>query len=150
MAQSLSRIYVHIIFSTKNRVPLLAESIRPDLFRYIAGIVKTQKSSPVRIGGTADHVHILCDLGRTTTIAKLIEEIKTGSSKWLKAKDASFRDFQWQSGYGAFSVSQSSAPDVIAYIDNQEEHHRKRTFQEEFRLFLQRYGIEYEERYLDE
>jgi len=148
MPQSLSKVLVHIIFSTKNRHNFISKEIKDELCRYISGILKNIKSEPVMINGVSDHIHILCTLPRTITQAGLLEEIKKSSSKWIKTKYRSFEKFAWQSGYGIFSVSSSLIKNVVTYIKNQEEHHKKVTFQEEFILFLKKYNIEYDERYL--
>jgi len=147
MPQSLAMVLVHVIFSTKERVPCIARAIRPDLHAYLAGILRQLECIPVEVNTLADHVHILCNLARTVSIAALVEQVKKGSSKWIKPKAAALRNFHWQGGYGAFSVSPSMAEQVRRYILNQEEHHRKVTFQEEFRAFLDRHGVEYDERY---
>jgi putative transposase len=148
MSQSLAAIYVHLIFSTKNRQPLIRPEIEEELRRYQAGILRDLDSPMIAGGGTADHIHILLRLGRKTSIADVVEELKKSSSKWIKTKGPEFSDFYWQSGYGAFSIGQSGIEDVKCYIANQKEHHRKRTFQEEFRAFLVKYDIAYDERYV--
>ncbi len=148
MSQSLALNLVHLIYSTKNRTPSLSSEIRPKLFAYQAGIFQQWKSPAIVIGGEADHVHALFVLSKNHALAKIIEEVNTGSSKWVKDQDPSLSQFHWQNGYGAFSVSQSHAAKVRRYIEEQTEHHRKRTFQEEFRLFLKRYGIDYDEQYV--
>ena len=148
MPQSLAKILIHIVFNTKLRAPILHEPIRRDLYAYLAGILKQCSCPAIRIGGTVDHVHILCNLSRTLAVAKVVEEIKTGSSKWLKTKQAEFRTFHWQNGYGAFSVSQSTVDAVADYIDKQEEHHRRQSFQDEYRALLERYQMAYDERYV--
>jgi REP element-mobilizing transposase RayT len=148
MSQSLAKILIQIVFSTKNRLPVFAEPLRRELYSYLAGILKQCHTPAIRIGGTTDHVHILCNLSRTLTIAMLVEEVKTGSSKWLKTRDPEFRSFHWQNGYGAFSISQSGLEALVAYIDNQEEHHRRRSFQDEYRALLERYQLAYDERYV--
>jgi len=122
--------------------------MRPDVNGYLAGILRNLKCIPIEIGTQADHAHILCHLARTVSVAGLVEEVKKGSSKWIKTKAPSLRNFHWQNGYGAFSVSPSNAGRVRRYILDQEEHHRKVTFQEEFRAFLKRHGIPYDERYV--
>jgi putative transposase len=147
MPQSLSKILVHLIFSTKHREPLIPPAIRPRLHGYIVGILDNLKSPSLQTGGVADHVHIFCALSRTISPAELLEEVKKSSSKWMKA-DGGVPGFSWQAGYGAFSIGESQADDVIRYIQNQEEHHRKTTFQDEFRKFLQRYKVAYDERYV--
>jgi putative transposase len=147
MPQSLSKVLVHLIFSTKHREPLIRPEIRPRLHAYLVGILENLKSPSLQTGGVADHVHILFVLGRTISQAKIAEEVKKSSSKWMKA-DGGVLGFSWQAGYGAFSVSESQVDDVIRYIQKQEEHHRKVTFQDEFRKFLQRYNVAYDERYV--
>ncbi len=148
MPQSLSRILVHIIFSTKNRKPLLQGQIRSELYSYLASVLQECESPALKIGGTADHVHILCSLSKNYALAKVVEEFKKSSSKWLKTKGEAFQSFYWQNGYGGFSVSQSDTDVVIRYIEKQEEHHRRMTFQEEYRKFLEKYRIPYDERYV--
>ena len=147
MPQSLSKVLVHLIFSTKYREPLIGPEIRPRLHAYIVGILDNLKSPSLQTGGVADHVHILFLLGRTISQAELVEEVKRSSSKWMKA-EGSVPGFSWQAGYGAFSIGESQADTVIHYIQNQEEHHRKVTFQEEFRKFLEKYKVTYDERYV--
>jgi REP element-mobilizing transposase RayT len=148
MSQSLARNLVHRIFSTKNRAPLLDAAIRPEVNSYLAGILREWDSPAILVGSVADHVHALFVLSKNHALCKVVEEVKRGSSKWIKTKGDAFADFYWQNGYGAFSVSQSNVPGVRQYIANQEEHHRRLTFQEEFRLFLKRHGVEYDERYV--
>jgi putative transposase len=147
MPQSLSRVLVHLIFSTKHRQPWIAPGIRPRLHGYIVGVLDHLKSPSLQTGGVADHVHILCGLGRTISQAELMEEIKKSSSKWMKS-DGGVAGFSWQAGYGAFSIGASQVDTVIRYIQDQEQHHRKLTFQEEFRKFLERYKVAYDERYV--
>jgi len=148
MAQSLSKVYVHITFSTKNRLPLLNNDIQSIFYEYIGGICKGLECNPLRIGGHKDHVHILCLLSKKVTQIKLLEEIKKESSKWIKTKGKEFQYFYWQSGYGIFSVNPSEIDIVIKYIDNQTEHHYEKTFQDEFRAFLKKYQVDYDERYV--
>lgn len=148
MPQSLSFVLLHLVFSTKDRTPCLEPSVRPGLNKYLATVARNTGCEGYRAGGVADHVHLAVRLSRTITIAGLIEELKTSSSKSLKTDLAQIKDFAWQRGYGAFSVSPSDLPALIAYIDNQEEHHRTRTFQEEYRAFLNKYGVEFDERYV--
>ena len=147
MPQSLSRVLIHVVFSTKYRAPLITPEIRPRLHAYMAGTLHNLGCPSLQTGGVADHIHILCALGRTTTQAKLVEEVKKSSSKWMKAQGG-VRGFSWQAGYGAFSVDESRAGIVIRYIKNQEEHHRKKSFQDEYRKILERYKVEYDERYV--
>ena len=146
MPQSLARVYVHLVFSTKAREACLADASRPTLFAYLAGILQNLECSAVKVGGTADHVHVLFVLARTIPLRKVVEEVKKGSSKWLKTQGVPA--FGWQAGYGAFSVSASQVELVSRYIENQEEHHRKTTFQNEFRQFCRKYGIELDERFV--
>jgi putative transposase len=148
MSQSLAKNLVHLIYSTKNRAACLNDDVRPKLFAYQAGIFKVLESPAIVLGGEADHVHALFVLSKNHALEKVIEEVKKGSSKWIKTQDRNFTGFHWQNGYGAFSVSQSHVAKLRRYIEGQPEHHRKVSFQNEFRTFLQRYGIEYDERYV--
>jgi putative transposase len=149
MPQSLTKLYVHIIFSTKNRSPLLEdENIRNQMYAYLASILREFNCPALVIGGTVDHIHILCTLSKTTTLTDVIREIKRNSSKWIKTKGTQYNDFYWQSGYGAFSVSYSNIPHARDYIINQQEHHKQTTFQDELRSFLKKHGIEFDERYI--
>jgi REP element-mobilizing transposase RayT len=149
MPQSLAKILVHTVFSTKDRRPYLRDpSIRDELHRYIGGILLKLDCQPVIVGGVEDHIHLLCALSRTCSAADMAKEVKRGSSLWIKTKGDSFRDFCWQNGYGAFSIGFSQVSDVKRYISNQEEHHRRTTFQDEFRALLRRYEIEFHERYV--
>ncbi|MBI2805113.1 MAG: IS200/IS605 family transposase [Planctomycetes bacterium] len=148
MPQSLAAIYIHLIFSTKNRAPLIRPELEEELHMYHAGILRNLDSPLLCTGGTEDHVHVLFRLGRKIDVAKIVEKVKAGSSKWIKTKGAEYHDFYWQSGYGAFSIGQSGIGGVKKYIANQKEHHRTRTFQEEFREFLNRYEIAFDERYV--
>ena len=148
MPQSLSSILIHLIFSTKNREPFLSPEIEAELYPYIASIFKVMKSPALIIDGASDHVHTLFSLSRVVTIADLVEEVKTESSKWIKTKGREFRNFHWQSGYGAFSIAQSQIPTVKRYIGRQKEHHRRMTFQDEYRKFLKAYDVKYDERYV--
>lgn len=148
MPQSLAQILAHLVFSTKNREPLLADDIRDELHAYIGGIVENQKGTLLKADSVADHIHLLIAMPRTCAPADLVQEIKTGSSKWLKTKSACYAYFHWQGGYGIFSISPSHRPALEKYIGNQAEHHRVVTFQEEYRRLLHKYGIEYDERYV--
>ena len=148
MPQSLSSILIHLVFSTKNREPFLTPEIDAELYPYMATILKAMKSPALIINGTFDHVHTLLSLSRIVTIADLVEEVKTESSKWIKTKGRQFRNFHWQSGYGAFSIGQSQVPTLKRYIGRQKQHHRRVTFQDEYRKFLAAYGVEYDERYV--
>lgn len=146
MPQSLAGVLVHLVFSTKNREPSIAAAIRPLLHAYLGGIIDTLGCSPLTVGGTVDHVHILFSLCRTQTIADVVEEAKKGSSKWMKRQG--HPDFWWQAGYGAFSVAQSQVSTVSRYIARQEEHHRVHSFQAELRHLLTRYQLPFDERYV--
>jgi putative transposase len=148
MSQSLSNVLVHIVVSTKNHKPLITEKIAAELQMYISSILSSYESPVIKIGGSNDHIHILCKLARTITISELIEQFKSGSSKWIKTKGTEFESFYWQKGYGVFSVSHSNVKMVSAYIANQTDHHRKMSFKEEFRLFLQKHNIAYDEKYV--
>ena len=150
MSQSFARVLVHLIFSTKNREPFIDDSIMPSLHAYIMGIFDEIGCPSIQVGGVSDHVHLVFGLSRTYTIAQVVETVKTSSSKWIKAAERGQRyaNFHWQSGYGAFSVSQSGLDDVIAYVRNQAEHHKEMTFQDEYRRFLERYKVDYDERYV--
>jgi REP-associated tyrosine transposase len=148
MPQSLAKNLIHLIYSTKNRTPCLSPEVRPRLFAYKAGILNELQSPALLIGGVADHVHILFCFSKDHALATVIEEVKKGSSKWLKAQAKNLRGFHWQAGYGAFSVSQSNVAQVKRYIEGQVEHHRTRPFQDEFRAFLKRHAIEFDERYV--
>ena len=148
MPQSLSSILIHLIFSTKNREPFLTPEIDAELYAYLASIFKALKSPALIINGTSDHLHALFSLSRVVTVADAVEEVKTESSKWIKRKGIEFRNFHWQSGYGAFSIGQSQVSTVERYIGRQKQHHRRVTFQDEYRKFLKAYGVEYDERYV--
>jgi REP element-mobilizing transposase RayT len=148
MPQSLARILVHLIFSTKDRAAVLAPAVRPELQAYFVGILANLDCPCLEVGCVADHAHLLFVLHRTLSAARAVEEVKKGSSKWLKTRAPAMRNFHWQNGYGAFSVSPSSEGRVRAYLLNQEAHHRKVTFQDEFREFLHRHGVPFDERYV--
>ena len=148
MSQSLANILVHIIFSTKNRQATILPEVMQDLHSYISGIARTHESLVHEIGGIEDHVHLLVSLPRTLALSKLIEEIKKGSSKWIKKKGNLYADFAWQNGYGAFSIGQSAYEDIRKYIQNQRDHHKRISFQDEFRTFLKKYRIAYDEKYV--
>jgi putative transposase len=148
MPQSLSYLLTHIVFSTKDRAPVLDVTVRPALHAYLATVARNVDCECFRVGGVADHVHLAVRLSRTVTMAQLIEELKTSSSKWLKTQSPALAAFAWQRGYGAFSVGPSDLNTLLHYIDTQEEHHKTRTFQDEYRAFLKKYGIEYDERYV--
>ena len=149
MAQSLSKIIVHTIFSTKDRTPFLHDlAIRDELHRYMGGILSANDCQPIAIGGVEDHVHLLCTLARTCEPAHLVKEVKRGSSLWLKTKSPSLHDFAWQRGYGMFSLGFTQIESARAYIAKQAEHHREVSFQDEYRTLLQKYAIPFDERYV--
>ena len=148
MPQSIAYNYLHITFSTKYREPLIDEAIEEELFKYIGGICKNLECNPIKVGGYRDHIHILCVLSRKIALMKLLEEIKSHSSKWIKTKGDQYKNFYWQRGYGSFSVNPAEIDVVIRYIENQAEHHKKKTFQDEYIAFLKKYNAEYDERYL--
>ena len=148
MSQSLTKLYVHIVFSTKNHVAFINEDIASELYSYIGGILNNIECPPIKIGGYHDHIHILCCLSKKITLIKLLQEIKQSSSKWMKTKGGKLKDFFWQDGYGAFTVSSYHTEKIISYIENQPEHHRKISFKEEYIGFLDEYGIDYDPRYV--
>ena len=150
MAQSLSENIVHIVFSTQHRRPSLVEAIRPELYGVMATLAERQKSHAYRVGGVEDHVHMAVRLHPTVALSQFIGTIKGESAKWIKKRegDRGIPEFAWQKGYGAFSIGRSALPDLIAYIDKEEEHHRVRTFKEEFRTFCEKYDVSLDERYV--
>jgi REP-associated tyrosine transposase len=148
MPQSLSQVLVHIVFSTKNRQRWLDTPMAPRMHAYLATICRDRGCEAYRVGGMPDHVHLAIRLSRTVSQADLLEAIKTTSSVWIKKQDDEYRPFSWQRGYGAFSVGFSQLETLIHYIDTQEEHHRTKTFQEEYRELLQKYHIEFDEQYV--
>ena len=152
MSQSLSQIWVHIIFSTRDRYPFFKElSLQKRVHDYLKVTCQKQQCNPISVGGTEDHIHLLAKLHKNISLSKFVEEIKTASSKWIKTLANSKNEldrFYWQSGYGAFSVSQFQMERVNSYINNQHQHHQKQIFQDELKDFLVRYGIQYDEKYL--
>jgi len=149
MPQSLAQVYLHIVFSTKDRTPWLSDrAIRNELHHYLGGTSNNLGCPVIRVGGVEDHIHLLCRFGRSITIADFVRDLKRESSKWLKTKSLALADFHWQNGYGSFSVSPSHVPALTTYIDNQEEHHRTESFQDEYRRVLKKYGLEWDERYV--
>lgn len=148
MGQSLVKNYLHIVFSTKFRQDLIVPGIETELHSYIGGVCNSLESQTIIVGGYVDHIHILCLLSKKLALVDLVQRVKSHSSKWVKTKGNAFSNFFWQDGYGAFSVNPSQVDRVINYIQNQHEHHKKKTFQEEFRSFLEKYGVEYDERYV--
>ena len=149
MSQSLSNVLVHIVFSTKNREPFLRdEGLRDEMHRELGGTSKTLDCPPLIVGGVEDHVHILARQARTIALSDWIKELKRVTSLWIKERSPEQREFQWQAGYGAFSVSQSKCGQVRQYIESQAEHHKASDFQAEFRKLLERHGLEWDERYV--
>ncbi len=148
MSQSLSNVLLHIIFSTKNRMGYIDEQIEPELYAYLVSVLNDNGSFVHRIGGMSDHVHIFCTLPRTLSISELLEEIKKHSSKWIKTKGQQYFDFSWQKGFGVFSVSPSQYDAVVSYINNQKEHHKTHSFQDEYRKFLKLNNVKWDERYV--
>lgn len=149
MSQSLVQVYVHIVFSTKDRRPFLKDqALRERSHAYLAKICHNQGAPSLKVGGVEDHVHILCRLAKVLSISNLLQELKRESSKWLKLQDPTLKEFYWQRGYGAFSVSPWDVDDLLGYIDIQEEHHKHETFKDEFRRLCKQNGIEIDERYV--
>jgi putative transposase len=149
LPQSLTQIYLHIVFSTKHREPfLLDRGLRERTHAYLVGACDNLESPSVIVGGVEDHVHILCRLGKTWSVSDLVRELKRESSKWLKEQSSDLAAFYWQNGYGAFSVGPRELDTVTAYIANQESHHAAESFQDEFRRVLAEYRIDYDERYV--
>jgi REP element-mobilizing transposase RayT len=148
MPQSLSKLFVHIIFHIKNPHTKIKREDKDALYAYIGSIIKDNQSIPIIINGAEDHIHILCVMSKNIPLSKLVEEIKRHSSRWIKTKNDYYAHFAWQGGYGGFSVSPSLYNKTKSYIEKQEEHHKKMSFEEEYLLFLKEYGIDYDERYL--
>ncbi len=148
MPQSFASVPIHIIFSTKNRNPLLDDGLLPSVFEYLGRTALSSECKLLIGGGVADHVHLLVSLARTISIAELVRSLKSSSSRWLHDTRPDLRDFSWQSGYAAFGVSESSVESVKAYIANQKAHHEKTSFQDEYRAFLSKHGVEFDERYV--
>ena len=148
MPQSLSQVIVHIVFGTKERHPWLDRDIQPRMHAYLAAVCRDCNCEAYRVGGTLDHVHIAARLARTVCQAELMEKIKKTSSAWIKQQADRYGAFFWQSGYGAFSIGWSQLEDLVRYIERQEEHHRTRSFQEEYRNLLNKYHVEFDERYV--
>jgi REP element-mobilizing transposase RayT len=149
MPQSLSAVYIHLAFSTKERQPWFRDkAVRDQFHAQLGGISKTLGCAPLIVGGVDDHVHLLCRLGRTVTQAEWVKELKRVSNGWLKTQGRAYTNFEWQGGYAGFSVSQSNLERVKQYIAGQEEHHRKTTFQDELRALLRKHEIEFDERYV--
>ncbi|RYD78955.1 MAG: IS200/IS605 family transposase [Sphingobacteriales bacterium] len=148
MPQAFAKIIVHITFSTKNREPLITKNIQSELYAYLAEICNAMECYAIKIGGYTDHVHILCFLSKKITLIKLVEEVKKRSSKWIKSKGEAFEAFFWQNGYGAFSIHHSQVEMLKKYIENQEEHHAKTHFKDEYIRLLKKNEMEYDEKYI--
>jgi len=149
MSQSLVQVYLHLVFSTKTRKPLLKDpDLRAQMYAYLGGVCRNLECPALIVGGAEDHVHILCRHSQNITLANLFRDLKRSSSLWIKAQSAKVRGFYWQRGYGAFSISPSHIQDLTAYIQNQGTHHKKVSFQEEFRKLCRKYGVEIDERYV--
>jgi putative transposase len=148
MAATLTNLLYHIVFSTKDRRPLIRDAFRDELEKYIAGIVRNHGGILLGIGGMPDHLHVIIKLKPDRSVAEIVRLIKANSSKWVNERYGEPGRFAWQSGYGGFSVSQSQFDVVRAYVRNQKAHHRTRSFQDEFRDFLSKHAIEFDERYL--
>jgi putative transposase len=148
MPQSLVKLLVHVVFSTKNRTNLIAPEIEDGLFGYMHGIVENNKSKLILANGTANHVHLLISLGKIISISELVGDIKRDSSVWIKKQGSQFKNFHWQKGYGAFLVGQTQIEEVLKYISGQKKHHGEKSFENEMRGFYRKYGIEFDERYV--
>lgn len=148
MAQTLVSLYVHIVFSTKNRVDMIQTDVEEELWAYIGGILKNNKSKLLASNGTQNHIHLLISLGKTIALSELVGDIKRDSSKWIKTKGENYQNFQWQDGYGAFSVGYTQIEDVKTYIANQKIHHAETTFEDELRYFLNKYEVDYDENFI--
>jgi REP element-mobilizing transposase RayT len=148
MSGTFTKQIIHITFSTRGRENLILDEFEKPLFAYLSGICKEQNCVPISVGGYRNHVHILCHLSKNIALAELLEHLKTHSSKFMKGLSPKLRNFYWQEGYGAFSVNPRDIDKVVAYINNQKEHHRTKSFQEEYRAFLKAYKIDFDEKYL--
>lgn len=148
MGQSLVKNYIHLVFSTKNRIHLIDEELASELHPYLGGICNNLECQVIKVGGHTDHIHILCLLSKKITLIKLVGELKSHSSKWVKTKGRKYLNFYWQDGYGAFSVKPSDIDIVSNYISRQKEHHTQDTFQGEYRKFLREHDVEFDERYI--
>ena len=148
MSQSLSKLVVHIICHTKNNQDIIKYGIKAELYSYIGSIIKDNESIPIIINGTENHIHILCVISKNISLSKLVEQIKKHSSRWIKTKDIIYNNFSWQNGYGAFSVSPTAIENVKNYIFNQEEHHKKFIFKDEYLKLLEEHDINFNVEYL--
>ena len=148
MPQSLAKIMIHLIFCTNERIPFIHDGIKKELYHYLTALIREMDCIPDEINGTQDHVHVLFRLSRTHSIAKVVEHVKAVSSLWMKEQDVNLRNFSWQRGYAAFSVGISNFTSIKRYIQNQEEHHRTTTLESEYRFFLDKYQIPFDEKFL--
>ncbi|MDD4514236.1 transposase [Massilibacteroides sp.] len=148
MAQSLSKLYIHVIFHVKDNTCLIKSEIEAELYAYIGAIIKQSGSIPILLNGTENHIHILCVMSKNIALSTLVEDIKRNSSRWIKAKDRYYENFAWQGGYAGYSVSQSKVKVVKEYINLQKEHHKKYSFKDEYLRFLSEYNIDFNEQYL--
>ena len=148
MSQSLSQVYVHIVFHTKYNQDLVKADVEDELYAYLGGILKDNKCVPIAINGIENHIHILCIKSKNIALADLLEELKRNSSRWIKTKGTKYKNFAWQGGYGAFSVSAYKVEVVKRYIKNQKEHHKTESVKDEYLKFLKEYGVDYNEDYL--
>ena len=148
MAGTYTNLLYHLVFSTKERIPLIGHELQPDLYAYLGGIIRGEGGILLEVGGMSDHVHLLTKFKPTVSISEMLRQVKANSSKWVNEEKFKLRKFAWQDGYAAFSVSESQVGAVRRYIQTQEAHHRGQSYQDEFRALLERHGIEYEERYL--
>jgi len=148
MPHTYASLFFHCLFSTKERRPWLAQEIRDRLWPFMGGIAREKGFTAINVGGTEDHAHMLISLPTTIAVAKALQLVKAGSSGWVSKTFPDLHDFEWQEGYGTFSISISHKGDTIAYIERQEEHHRRKTFKEEYIEFLNKHGIAYDERYI--
>ena len=148
MAQSLSKVLIHVVFGTKRRAPLLPQTPYAELHAYAHGILKTQKCHLIEMNNVVDHVHLLFDLHRTEALSDVVMHLKKGTSRWLKEQSPEFQDFDWQEGYGAFSIGRSQREGLVSYIRKQQQRHARLSYQDEFRKLLDIYQIEYDERYV--
>jgi REP element-mobilizing transposase RayT len=148
MSHSLAKVAIHLVFSTQHRKQILSDGIRPAFHGYVATVLRNLQCPVLAINSLEEHVHILFELGRTVAVSRAVEDIKRTSSRWMKTQGTDFKKFAWQSGYGAFAVSESNTAKVRRYIERQREHHQRWTFEDEYRAFLQRHGVAYEEAHL--
>lgn len=148
MAGSFTKIYYHLVFSTKNRIKLIDKDIQQDLYSYICGILKNENGYVIAVGGMSDHIHILCTVPPKVSLSDTIKKIKVASTKWIQGKGNLHQKFSWQPGYGLFTVSHSQLNAVADYIKDQEKHHNKLTYKDEFRLLLRKHNIEFDEKFI--